>query len=303
MRVILTGGTGFVGRGLSRALLASGHDVVVLTRRDPAPPAEETGLRYVTWDGGTAAGWGALADGAGAVINLAGANLAGRRWTPDYKEVILNSRLAAGRAVAEAIAAARVKPGVVVQASAVGYYGSAGNRPLDETSPPGEGFLAEVVRKWEASTADVEGSGARRVVIRSGLILGRDGGALPRLVRPFKLFAGGPWAGGRQWFSWIHYDDEIAAILFLLANEIVHGSFNLCAPEPLRNRDLARLLGQTLHRPGWWPTPAFALRLALGEMADELLLASQRARPEALLRAGFEFKFPSARAAIEDLVA
>ncbi|UCH78257.1 MAG: TIGR01777 family oxidoreductase, partial [Candidatus Coatesbacteria bacterium] len=251
MRVILTGGTGFLGRGLSRALLAAGHGVAVLTRRDPAPTAEERGLRYVTWDGRTPAGWGALADGAGAVVNFAGANIAGRRWTSDYKQLILNSRLAAGKAVAEAISAAKVKPRVLVQASAVGIYGSRGEEVLDESAPPGEGYLAEVARKWEESTAAVEREGVRRVVIRSGVVLGREGGVLPRLSRPFRLFAGGPLAGGRQWVSWIHYDDEINAVKFLIDNDGTTGIYNLCSPGPLKNRDFSRIIGRALKRP-WW---------------------------------------------------
>jgi uncharacterized protein (TIGR01777 family) len=257
---------------------------------------------YAKWDGRTAEGWGRYVAGAGAVVNLAGANIAGGRWTPEYKDKILRSRLAAGEAVVEAFGAASSRPAVLVQASAVGYYGSRGDEELDESAAAGDGFLAEVCRQWEASTAAVEDMGVRRVVVRSGLVLARDGGAFPRLVKPFRFFAGGPLGGGRQWFSWIHYDDEVAAISFLIEKDGAAGPYNLCAPGPVRNRDLARSVGRVLGRPAWWPTPRFALRLVLGEMADELLLASQRARPEKLLAAGFEFEHPGVEAALPALV-
>lgn len=304
MLAVITGGTGFIGRGLSRKLVDDGYDVAVLTR-DPDAHEKVAGgkIRYVKWDGSTAAGWGALANGAAAVVNLAGANIAGKRWTAEVKERILQSRVAAGNAVAEAIAAAKSKPGVLVQASAVGVYGSRGDEELDESSPPGDGFLAEVVRKWESSTVAAEDARVRRVVIRSGLVLGADGGAFPRLLRPFKFFAGGPLGTGRQWFPWIHYRDEIEAIKFLIINERTSGVYNLCGPELLRNRDFSRIIGQILKRPWWWPVPAFVLRTLYGEMADALLLASEKVLPGRLLEAGFQFKYRTAEAALRDLVA
>ncbi len=304
MLALITGGTGFIGRGLSRRLLEAGYDVAVLTR-NPAAYEKAAGgkIRYVKWDGSTAAGWGTLVGGAAAVVNLAGANIANKRWTPDVKERIIQSRLAAGNAVVEAIAAAKSKPGVLVQASAVGVYGSRGDEELDESSPPGEGYLAEVVRKWESSTVAAEEAGVRRVVIRSGLVLGADGGAFPRLLRPFKFFAGGPLGTGHQWFPWIHYRDEIEATKFLIVNERTNGVYNLCAPEPLRNRDFSRIIGRILKRPWWWPVPAFALRTLYGEMADALLLASEKVLPKRLFEAGFQFEYRTAEAALRDLVA
>ncbi|NIT36416.1 MAG: TIGR01777 family protein [candidate division Zixibacteria bacterium] len=304
MLAVIAGGTGFIGRGLSRKLLGDGYDVAVLTRNpDAREKVAGRRIRYVKWDGSTAAGWGALANGAAAVVNLAGANLADKRWTPDVKERILRSRLAAGNAVAEAIAAAKSKPGVLVQASAVGVYGSRGDEELDESSPPGDGFLAEVVRKWEYSTAAVEEAGVRRVVIRSALVLGRDGGAFPRLLRPFKFFVGGPLGTGRQWFPWVHYRDEIEAIKFLIENARATGVYNLCGPQPLRNCEFSRIMGQILKRPWWWPVPAPLLRTLYGEMADALLLASEKVLPRRMLEAGFQFNYRTAEAALRDLVA
>lgn len=301
--VIITGGTGFIGRGLTRKLVASGFDVAVLTRRaGPYAESREGRVRFAQWDGRTAAGWGALADGAAAIVNLAGANIAARRWTEDVKETILRSRLAAGEAVVEAVSAAKFKPRVVVQASAVGIYGSRGDEELDESAAPGDGFLADVARRWEASTAAVEEAGVRRVIIRSGIVLGRDGGVLPRLSRPFKFFVGGPLAGGRHWVSWVHYDDEVNAINFFIENDETSGVYNLCAPEPLRNRDFSRIMGRTLKRPWWWPVPGVLIRALYGEMADELLLTSERTFPKRLLEAGFTFRYRTADAALNNLM-
>jgi uncharacterized protein (TIGR01777 family) len=303
MLAIITGGTGFIGTGLTGLLGEAGYEVAVLTRGAKAresPPAGH--VRYLRWDGRTAEGWGRYADGAAAIVNLAGANIAGRRWTEDYKKTILQSRLDAGAAVVEAVAAADVKPAVLVQASAMGYYGSRGDEELDESSPYGDGFLPDVVRKWEASTEAVEAMGVRRVVIRSGLVLGADGGVFPRLSRPFRFFVGGPLGGGRQWFPWIHYSDEIRAIAFLVANPRAGGVYALCAPEAIRNKEFSRALGGILRRPWWWPVPAFALRPFYGEIVDALLLASAKVAPKRLLEAGFEFEFPTAEAALRQII-
>jgi uncharacterized protein (TIGR01777 family) len=303
MLVIITGGTGFIGTGLSRRLRDEGYEVAVLTRGvKSSEENNERQIRYLKWDGRTAEGWGSDADGAHAIVNLAGANIAGGRWTDEYKDKILQSRLAAGAAVVEAVAAARVKPAVLIQASAVGYYGSRGDDDLDETSSPGDGFLANVARKWEASTEAVEDMGVRRIVIRSGLVLGADGGAFPRLVRPFQFFAGGPLGSGRQWFPWIHYADEISAIAFLINDPAARGIYNLCAPTPVRNKAFSRAVGRALRRPWWWPVPAFALRMLFGDMADALLLASAKVNPARLKAAGFEFEYPSAEAALNNLL-
>lgn len=301
-RIIVTGATGFIGRSLCFLLAEEGYEVVALTRSvkrgkavfgSQAVPAE--------WDGKSARGWVDFADGALAIVNLAGENIASGRWTPPKKQSILQSRLDAGRAVVEAVQAVPRKPRVVIQASAVGYYGSGADEVRDENSPPGKGFLTEVTKQWELSTQAVETLGVRRLVIRSGVVLGQEGGALLQLVKPFRFFTGGPLGSGKQWFSWIHLKDEVRAILFLLQTD-VQGVFNLTAPRPIIQKDFAHLLGKAIGKPSWLPAPSFILRLVLGEMADQMLLVSQRVTPKRLLEAGYRFLYPDAELALKDIV-
>lgn len=300
MRALVTGGTGLIGGHLARDLAAGGYEVVVLTR-DPSPSQPlPPGVRAAAWDGKTADGWGHLVGGA-AIVHLAGENVGAGRWTAARKQRIYDSRVRSGEAVLAAVEQAAEKPRVLLQASAVGYYGDGGDRELTEGSPLGSGFLAEVCRDWEAVTADVESLGVRRAVLRSGVVLAREGGALPKMALPFRLFAGGPVGNGRQWLPWIHIEDEVRAIRFLLEHETASGPFNLTAPRPVTSRDFARALGRVLSRPALLPAPAVALRLALGEMASALL-ASQRAVPGRLSDLGFSFRFPAAEAALRDLL-
>ncbi len=301
-RILVAGGTGFIGRALVAELGAAGYEIIVLTRtRGKAPTGPAAGVRFFPWDGRTAEGWGRLADGALAIVNLAGDNLAEGRWTKAKKARILSSRTSAGSAVAEAVREARIKPGVLIQASAVGFYGSRGDEELDEGSAPGHGFLAEVVASWEASTRGVEELGVRRAVIRSGLVLGRGGGAFPSLLRPFRFFGGGPLGSGGQWLSWIHLADEVRAIRFLLERQDLAGAFNLTAPAPLPEKELCRAIGAALRRPCWFPVPAILLTALFGEKAGETLLCSQKVFPRRLRAAGFDFRFPDAGAAVRDL--
>ncbi len=307
MRVIITGGTGLIGSALAQSLAADGHDVILLSRNpDRAAHRLRPGIRAERWDTRTAAGWGHLADGADAIVNLAGENLAGRspfidRWTPARKQLILSSRLAAGQAVVEAVRAARQKPGVVLQASAVGYYGPSGDTILREDMPPGDDFQGRLCPAWEASTRPVAEMGVRHVVARTGLPLSTRGGFLPPLLVPFRLFAGGPFGSGRQYWPWIHMDDEVAALRFLLESG-ASGAFNLCAPAPATNREFARALGRVLRRPAILPLPAPILRLMTGEIADGLLLSSWRQVPERLQQLGFEFKHPALEPALRDVL-
>jgi len=306
MRIIITGGTGFIGRALAADLAGAGYELIVLSRNPARATGLPSGVRAERWDGRTAAGWGGLADGARAIINLAGENLSGgsfppARWTRERKALIRQSRLDAGAAVTAAVAAAVAKPRVVIQSSGIGYYGSRDDKLLTEADAPGDGFLARLTVEWEASTAAVAGQGVRHVSIRSGVVLSPREGALKQLLLPFKLFAGGPLGSGRQGFSWIHPADEVAAIRFLLENERVAGPFNLCAPEPLGNAEFARLLGKVRGRPSWLPVPGFALKLALGEVAS-MVLDGQRALPQRLLDVGFRFRFPDAESALRDLL-
>lgn len=303
-RIVVTGASGFIGRALAGELAGAGHAVVGLTRRPDADAGEARpgSVAWAAWDGRTADGWGPLVDGALAVVNLAGDNLAEGRWTRAKKDRIRRSRTDAGAAVVEAVRAAAAKPRVVIQASAVGAYGPSGDEPLDEAAPYGTGFLAGVVRDWEASTAPVEAMGVRRVVVRSGLVLGTGGGVWPRLVLPFRFFAGGPLGRGRQGFSWITLEDEVRAIRFLIDRGDLAGTFNLTAPGPVRQRDFCREMGRALGRPCGLPVPGFVLRPLFGEKARETLLTGQFVRPARLLAAGFEFRYPDAASAVASLV-
>lgn len=299
MRVLITGGSGLIG-GAVAADLAAEHEVVILSR-DPARAEVAAGVRAVQWDARSPTGWEALLDGETAILHLAGETIASGRWTRARKERIRASRVDSGRAVAAAIRRAAVKPRVLLQASGVGCYGPRGDEVVTEHGAAGDDFLASVCTEWEASTAEVESWGVRRVVLRTGLVLARDGGALPRMALPFRLLAGGPLGNGRQWMPWIHLADEVGAIRFLLGREDASGPFNLTAPRPLTNRDFSRALGKALRRPSLLPAPAPALRLVLGEMAD-IVLTGQRAVPQRLLELGYGFRFPEAGAALSDLL-
>ena len=300
MRVVILGGSGLIGRALTADLTADGHEVVILSRNPGRTGGLPAGARAAGWDGRTAAGWEAVADGADAIVNLAGESLATGRWTEERKRAIRDSRLFSGQAVVQAVEASVRKPGVVVQSSAVGYYGPRGDEDVLEDTPPGSDFLAGVCVEWEASTAPVEALGVRRVVIRTTPVLSLRDGALPRMVLPFRYFVGGPLGSGRQWFPWIHVADEAAAIRFLVEHPEASGPYNLTAPESLTNAQFSRILGRVMGRPSLIPTPAFALRLLFGEMAT-VLLDGQRAVPRRLQGLGFAFRFPDAESALKDL--
>lgn len=306
MRIIITGGTGLIGRALAADLAGDNHEVVVLSRRPEQVAGLPAGVRAERWDARTAAGWGALADGADAIVNLAGESIAGEglipnRWTAKRKRRIRDSRLNAGRAVTQAVEAATHKPRVVIQASGAGYYGPHGDEQVTEETPAGNDWFEQVAVEWEASTAPVEALGVRRAIIRSGVVLSTEGGALPRLLLPFRFFAGGPLGSGRQWLPWIHIADEVGAIRFLIENPTASGPFNLTAPNLLTNAEFSRVIGRVLRRPAFVPVPAFALRLLLGEMSM-VLLEGQKAIPRRLQEMGFTFRFPEAEAALRDLL-
>lgn len=306
MRIIITGGSGLIGRPLVRSLAADDHEVIVLSRSPALVKGLPSGVRVEGWDGRTAKGWGALADGADAIINLAGESIAGegllpQRWTEERKARILQSRVDAGKAVVEAVTAAARKPGVVVQSSAVGYYGTHGpEKTITEESPAGDDFLAKVCIAWEESTAPVEALGVRRPIARTGIVITFDGGALVPMALPFRFFAGGPIGSGKQPFPWIHIDDEVRALRFLVENPNANGPFNLAAPEPPTNAEFSRALGHIMGRPSLIPAPAFAFELAFGEVAM-LVTEGQRTIPQRLLDLGFQFKFTDAEAALRDL--
>ncbi len=301
MRIIIPGGSGLIGRALTADLTAAGYEVIILSRSPEKVEGLPDGARAEGWDGQSAAGWGHLADGAGAIVNLAGESLAAGRWTAERKRRIFESRVKPGQAVVEAVESAQNKPGVVIQSSAVGFYGPRGDEEITESAAPGTDFLANLCREWEASTAPVGGMGVRLVIIRTGLVLSLDGGALPRILLPFKLFVGGPIGSGRQWWPWVHIDDVVAAIRFLIETETAPGPYNLTAPSPLTNAQFSRVVGRVLGRPALMPVPAFALQLLFGEMST-VLLDGQRVMPYALREAGFTFRFPEAESALRDLI-
>jgi uncharacterized protein len=306
MRIIITGGTGLIGKAVANSLAKDGHEIIVLSRNKHKTSGFASGVRVVEWDGRSAKGWGELADGAGAIVNLAGESIAGegfppKRWTAERRKRIRDSRVNAGNAVTEAITAAAKKPGVLIQSSAVGYYGPRGSEDISENSPPANDFLAEVCKAWEASTAPVEALGVRLCIIRSGVVFSTKGGVLPMLSLPFKLFAGGKIGSGQQQTPWIHIDDEVEAIKFLINTPSANGVFNLTAPNPLTNAQMATVLGRVLHRPSFIPTPGFPFKLAFGELGDVLLLKGQRAVPKHLQEAGFQFHYPEAEGALKDL--
>jgi uncharacterized protein (TIGR01777 family) len=300
MRVIITGGTGLIGRALAADLVKDGHETIVLSRR----PERATGLpaeaQVKRWDAQTAEGWGSLIDGADAIVNLAGASIAGR-WTASRKRRIRESRLNAGRAVVQAVELAGVKPRVVVQASGVGYYGPRGDEEIVEKEPAGNDFLGQLAVEWESSTASVERMDVRHAVIRSGAVFSTEGGAFPPMLLQSRLFLGGPLGSGQQWLPWIHMADEVRAIRFLIENERARGPFNLVAPNPLTSTKFNRVLGRVMRRPSFIPVPAFALRLLAGEMST-VLLDGQRTIPRRLLDLGFTFRFPNAEEALRDLL-
>lgn len=299
-RVIVTGGTGLIGRPLVAELAAAGHEVVVLSRSPERVRGLPAGARAAGWDAETADGWGGLADGALAIVHLAGEPLGEWPWTAERKRRILASRVDSTRAVAAAVRAARQPPRALLQSSGINFYGDTGGRVVDETAPAGKGFLADVCVRWEAASADVEERGVRRVLLRTAVVLDAEGGALPKMALPFKLFAGGPIGRGEQWLSWIHLADQVAAIRFLLAHEAAAGPFNLTAPEPATNRELSRRLAAALGRPNLFRVPETAVRLALGDMAVTVL-GSVRAVPARLAALGFAFRFPTLEAALADL--
>ena len=301
MRVIITGGTGLIGRALTAALVARGDEVIVLSRDPKQSTGVALGARIEKWDGETSRGWGSLVDGTTAIVNLAGAGIASGRWTAERKRLIRESRLNAARAVVQAVRDAGERPRVVVQASAVGYYGPLGDDEVAEKAAPGTDFLARVCVDWEAGTAPIEELGVRRAVIRTGVVLSTRGGALPRMLLPYRFFVGGPLASGRQGFSWIHLDDEVGAIVFLLDQEAARGPYNLTAPTPLTNAQFGRVLGRVLGRPSLFPTPAIALRLLFGEMATALV-DGQQVAPKRLLEHGFTFRYANAEKALQNLL-
>lgn len=299
MRIIIAGGTGFLGSALVRQFAAAGDAVRVLTRRR----RPGNGGIFVEWTpDGNAGPWAGEVDGADAVINLAGEGIGDRRWTPERKAQLVSSRLLPTRSLAAAITAAARPPAVFISASGVGYYGAGGGETLTEAAAPGTDFLARLCIEWEAAALAAARPGVRAAVVRTGIVLDGSGGALARMLPPFRFFAGGPMGSGRQYMSWIHREDWISMVRWLVHEPRAAGPVNVTAPEPVTNREFATALGAALHRPALVSAPAFALKVLLGEMATPLLLTGQRAIPAKALALGFRFRHPELRAALADLL-
>lgn len=306
MRILITGGSGLIGSQLANEMAADGHDIIVLSR-NPDKHTFPEGVTGVKWDGQTAVGWAEWADGADAIVNLAGHSIGGEgfpppRWTDERKRRILQSRIHAGQAVVAAVAQAASKPKVVVQMSGIDFYGNVPNDSLiTEESGKGSGFLSDVTVAWENATAAVADMGVRRVVLRTALVLSLEGGPLPQTILPFKFFAGGPLGSGKQWWPWIHIDDVVRAIIFMIENDSARGIYNLCTPNPLPQKEFAKVIGQVMSRPSIVPAPGFALKLLLGEAAV-LVLDGRRAIPKRLSETDFTWKYPELKEALLDLL-
>lgn len=294
MRIAVAGSSGLIGSRLVSELRANGHEVLRLVRRPATAPTE------VQWDPAAGTVDDSRLAGVDAIINLAGAGVGDRRWTDAYKAHILTSRVDATRTIAEL--AARLRPAVLINASAIGWYGDTGDRAVDESAPAGSGFLCDVVRAWESAAEPARQAGVRVVHLRTGLVVARGGGAWKRLYPIFRAGLGGRMGDGHQYWSFISLRDTVAAIAFLLARQDIHGPVNLTAPQPATNREVTRAMAKALRRPALFPVPAAALRLVLGEFSQEVL-GSARVLPQVLTSAGFTFQDPDALSAMKTLVA
>lgn len=302
MKIVVAGGSGFIGRNLCKALIQENHHVTVLTRSGARAQATLGPLVTVAqWDAKTSGPWESAVDGADALINLAGEPIAAGRWTAERKRLLFDSRVLATRLLVHAVERARAKPAVLVNASGIGYYGARNAMPVAEKTQAGTGFLAELCTAWEKAASEAEQVGIRVVLLRIGMVLGRDGGALAQMVPPFKMFLGGPVLPGYQWVSWVHTQDLVGLVRWAISNERVRGPVNAVAPDAVTMREFCRTVGRVLHRPSWLPVPAFALRLGLGELST-MLTTGQRVEPAAAQSGGYTFKHPSLGFALHDVL-
>ncbi len=298
MKIFITGGTGFVGTHLSKRLLNKGHTVIATGTRPDQDRVHHEAFHYLSCDNTQPGPWQEVAAKTDAAVNLAGRSIF-NYWTESYKQKMYDSRILTTRNLVEALPEDRDY--VLVSTSAVGYYGSRGDEILTEDGPPGDDFLADLGKDWEAEAEKANEKGARVAIPRFGIVLGKGGGAMKQMLPIFKLGLGGPLADGSQWFPWIHIEDITAAIEFALENEAVTGPFNLTAPDPVRNKEFTRILANRLHRPAFMPAPGFMIRMVMGELGDTLL-ASTRAVPEKLMGYGFRFAYPTARTALDQII-
>ncbi|WP_250124499.1 TIGR01777 family oxidoreductase [Chroococcidiopsis sp. CCMEE 29] len=305
MKIAIAGATGFVGSRLVERLQAERHQVLVLTRNPSAaqkvfPTSAFPNLEIIAYNPTESGSWQEVIAGCEGVVNLAGEPIAEGRWTPQRKQQILGSRQLGTQKIVEAIAKANPKPSILVNASAIGYYGTSETATFDETSPPGNDFLAQVCQAWEAEAQKVKDAGVRLVILRFGIVLGQ-GGAIARMIAPFKLFAGGPIGTGRQWFSWIHRDDLVNLIIQALTRPEIEGVLNATAPNPVRMAELAQTMGQVMNRPSWLPVPGFAIEALLGDGAI-VVLEGQQVLPKRPLDYSFEYQYSTVKQALEAIL-
>lgn len=294
MKILITGASGLIGKALQRSFEEKGWDMLLASRGEPK---DENHVKWTVEEGFSEP---ERLEGIDAVVHLAGESVSGLRWTDEKKKAIRESRVAGTRNVVDAISKLSNKPKAFIASSAIGYYGERGNEELAESSPPGTGFLPDVCKEWEAESRRAEDAGIRTVLLRTGIVLSKDGGALGTMLTPFKLGVGGVVGSGKQWMSWISLDDQVSIINFVVENEKIRGAVNAVSPNPVTNEEFTKTLGDVLYRPTILPLPEFAVSMLFGEMGDALLLASTKVLPKRLLDAGFEFTYPELKAAIEN---
>lgn len=303
MRILIIGATGFIGRELVKELVISGHNPVAVSRNaGKARTILGNQAEIVAWDGLTAVGLAKHLTGIDGIVNLAGENIASWRWTSRRKKLITESRVRTGNVLCEAIRLSASKPAVLIQGSATGFYGTPVDNPANEDQPAGTGFLAELTHEWESSVSEAGKLVRRIVLIRTGLVLGKDEGLLKKMLLPFRFYSGTVPGSGRQWMSWIHLRDEVRAIRFLLESRSSSGPYNLTAPHPVTMKDFITAISQVTGKPAWLKVPGMLLKAALGEMADQTILSSQNIYPGKLLKEGFIFEFPYLPGALKNLL-
>jgi hypothetical protein len=301
MKIVIAGGTGFIGRHVSRLLIHEGHSVTLLSRHIP----DEKHLvnihaRHIQWDGCTQGAWAQKCDGADVVLNLSGAPIADSRWTEKRKQELIDSRVQSTKTLVQAISSWRNKPHTFICASGIGIYGDRGGEVVKESSTPREGFLRLLCQAWEGAAMEGEALGLRVIPIRIGMVLGPDGGALSKMTLPFRMFLGGPILPGTQFVSWIHREDLARLILFLMTHSSIRGPVNAVAPETVTMKEFCTTLGKAMNRPSWFPVPEFVLRMTLGELAT-MLTTGQRVHPLKALEAGFSYSYSTLQAALDSL--
>ena len=300
MKILITGGTGFVGTQLTSRLIKDNHEVTILSRSAKRSGEIPRGISYLQGDPTQKGSWQEAIKNHDAAINLAGASIFAK-WTEEHKKAIRESRVSTTRNIVEGIPSRPQKPFTFFSTSAVGYYGFCGDEELTEESPNGDDFLARIASEWEGEALKAKEKGARVVITRFGIVMGEKGGALGQMIPLFKKFIGGPIGSGRQWFSWVHIKDLAEAFSFLLKHPEISGPVNVCSPNPVRNKDLAKALGRALHRPSFMPAPGFMIKLVLGEFGS-VILEGQRVIPKRLLDSGFAFQYPEIDNALQEIV-